>query len=61
MEKQKKNGKVKETVQQFGGPMTQERYAKEILPVVHRQKEECKAVGLKFTFHKNNYGLHWLK
>ena len=58
VEKQKKNGKVKETVQQFGGPMTQERYAKEILPVVRRRKEECKAVGLKFVFQEDNDGSH---
>ena len=38
--------------------MTQERYAKEILPVVRRRKEECEAVGLKFVFQEDNDGSH---
>ena len=37
VDKEFKNGNVRLSTQKFGGPMTQERYANEILPIVYKR------------------------
>ncbi len=55
---QQKNGKIRKKTYKMGGPMTQERYVNEILPIVKARKEEVKSAGDQFVFQENNDGSH---
>jgi uncharacterized protein YdaU (DUF1376 family) len=55
---QQKNGKVRKKTYKMGEPMTQERYANEILPIVKARKKEVESAEDQFVFQKNNDGSH---
>jgi hypothetical protein len=55
---QQKNGTVRKKTYKMGGPMTQERYANEILPIVKARKEEVESAGGQFVFQEDNDGSH---
>ena len=58
VDKQLKNGKIRVKVQKFGGPMTQKRYAQEILLIVKRRKDEVERRNSHFIFQEDNDGSH---
>ena len=56
VEKKLKNGRAKVQISKFGGPMTQQRYVDEILPIVEKRMQE--ATGETFTFQEDNDNSH---
>ncbi len=58
MDHKQKNGKIRRKSQKTGGAMAQERYAKDILPIVRRRKEEVERAGGQFVFQEDNDGSH---
>jgi transposase len=55
---QQKNEKIRKKTYKMGEPMTQERYANEILPIVKARKKEVEATGGHFVFQEDNDGSH---
>ena len=55
---EQKNGKVRTRNVQMGGPMTQERYTNEILPIVRRRKADLDRKGESMIFQEDNDGSH---
>ena len=51
-------GNIRQQKQKFGGPMTQERYANEILPIVARRKGLLEIKGEEMIFQEDNDGSH---
>ena len=58
VDKELKNGNVRQQDIKFGGPMTQERYRNEILPIVRRRKELLDLRGEGMIFQEDNDGSH---
>ena len=58
VDKELKNGRVRTQKVKFGGPMTQERYVKEILPIVQRRKAQLMLEGKEMIFQEDNDGSH---
>ena len=59
VDKKLKNDNVRTSKQQFGGPMTQERYVTEIFPIVRRRKNELQRIhGRHMIFQEDNDGSH---
>ncbi len=55
---EQKNGKVRKKKYKMGGPMTQERYANEIISIVEGRKKEVEQAGSQFLFQEDNDGSH---
>ena len=58
VDKEFKNGNKRQQKQKFGGPMTQERYTKEILPIVSRRKGLLETRDQEMIFQEDNDGSH---
>ena len=58
VDKEYKNGNVRQQNQKFGGPMSQERYTNEILPIVSRRKGLLETEGKEMIFQEDNDGSH---
>ncbi len=58
VDKEYKNGNVRKQNVKFGGPMTQERYVQEILPIVRRRKDYLDRLDEGMIFQEDNDGSH---
>lgn len=58
MNKQQKNEKIRTRIEKMRGPMTQERYAKDILLIVKARKKEVERQKRHFIFQEDNDGSH---
>ena len=56
VDKRYKNGKVRQQNCKLGGPMTQERYTHDILPIVRQRKEYLEARGEGMIFQEDHDG-----
>lgn len=55
---EQKNGKIRKKSYKMGEPMTQERYANEILSIVQDRKQGVKQAERSFVFQEDNDGSH---
>ena len=51
-----KNEEIRKKVYKMSGPIIQERYSNEILPLVHKRKLEIEAEGRQFIYQEDNDG-----
>ena len=58
IDKEFKNGNIRQQQHKFGGPMNQECYRKEILSIVRRRKVELEQQGKNMIFQEDKDGSH---